>query len=123
MIDWKKTLGALNACAAQEQEFMKAAKILGNDSDLLAHKVTLRIIDVFSQAVMVSQSNDDHLEKPVSDRFMGRQTVARMMGVKDNTIKKWVKKGAFPAPFKIGSRVYWNASDVHAWLEEKRNET
>ena len=34
------------------------------------------------------------------------------------TIYKWVKKGKFPEPFRIGRNLYWKYKDFRNWLEQ-----
>jgi prophage regulatory protein len=43
------------------------------------------------------------------------------LGVGKSTIYRWIKKGNFPAPIKLGERtVGWLESDLKKWLETKR---
>ncbi len=47
------------------------------------------------------------------------------LGIVNNrmTLRRWVKKGAFPAPFRISpKRLAWRAPEVEKFLEERQLE-
>ena len=44
-----------------------------------------------------------------------------LVPVSPTTLWRWVKKGDFPAPLKLGANtVAWRASDVAAWLAARK---
>lgn len=46
--------------------------------------------------------------------------VMAMLGVSKPTIYLWIKRGAFPAPLKIGPKASgWLLSEIESWLAER----
>ncbi|GAA0694664.1 AlpA family phage regulatory protein [Dyella marensis] len=39
-----------------------------------------------------------------------------------STIYRWIDKGKFPAPVKLGLSSRWVESEVNAWMKEKEND-
>ena len=56
-----------------------------------------------------------------SDNISKKQ-VARMVGVSESTIVRWVKAKKFPLPYTIGGRTFYYKPEVETWLEKKREE-
>lgn len=54
--------------------------------------------------------------------FMTTQGVCRRLLVHRTTVYRWIKKGLFPKPFKMGRQNRWPTVDVDAWVEEARIE-
>lgn len=46
--------------------------------------------------------------------------VARTFSVHVETIRRWVRRGEFPPPIKVGHFVRWRISDIDAFLEKRR---
>jgi len=48
------------------------------------------------------------------------QLVPHLIPVSPSTIWRWVRKGSFPAPFKLAPCVtVWRWSEVQAWLAQR----
>ena len=56
---------------------------------------------------------------PFSDNI-SKKEVARVVGVSESTIVRWVKDKRFPAPFAIEGRTFFFRPEVENWLAEKR---
>lgn len=58
-----------------------------------------------------------------SDPMLGVQEVAEILGIVPRTLARWIEKGHFPAPTKLGgaknSRMNWRESTVNNWIAEK----
>lgn len=52
----------------------------------------------------------------MTTRLMRMTEVAKLAGVRRETIHNRVKCGTFPAPKKIGRSIAWLESDITAWL-------
>lgn len=51
-------------------------------------------------------------------RIMRRPEVEARTGLSRSTLYDWMKKGLFPLPVKLGSRlVGWKDTDVQAWID------
>jgi prophage regulatory protein len=47
-----------------------------------------------------------------------------LVPVNAQTLWKWVRKGRFPAPIKLGpGTTAWRRADVYAWLKEKQSQS
>ena len=46
--------------------------------------------------------------------------VARTFSVHRETVRRWVRRGEFPPPIKVGHFVRWRISDIDAFLEKRR---
>ncbi|MBL0690750.1 MAG: hypothetical protein JJV97_00215 [SAR324 cluster bacterium] len=49
--------------------------------------------------------------------------VAKDLGVVSLTIKRWAKEGAFPTPFKIGTKYYFKETEVTNFINQKTQKT
>ncbi len=55
-----------------------------------------------------------------SERLQRRPDVEARTGLSRSTIYEWMKRGEFPQPVKLGTRlVAWRESDITAWLESR----
>ena len=60
---------------------------------------------------------------PVTDPYLTKKEVAKLIGFSISSIDKWVKVGNFPEPVKFGEKnVRWRTSVVVSWMEEKEKE-
>lgn len=49
-----------------------------------------------------------------------RREVIAIAGASDNTIRRMIERGEFPAPIQISPRaIGWRKSDIHAWLSSR----
>lgn len=56
----------------------------------------------------------------MAERILRRPEVEFRTGLSRSTIYDWMKRGEFPQPVKLGSRlVAWRESDVTAWLKSR----
>jgi prophage regulatory protein len=56
----------------------------------------------------------------MNDRILRRPEVERLTGLSRTTLYEWMKRGVFPRPVALGSRlVGWRASDIAEWLAER----
>lgn len=54
--------------------------------------------------------------------FLSDKQIAERIGVTRQTIWRWVSRGDFPAPIKLGPSVTrWKASAVDEWLGERES--
>ena len=54
----------------------------------------------------------------MAEKLMRRPEVETRTGLSRSTLYDWMKRGDFPMPVKLGTRlVAWRESDVTAWLE------
>lgn len=56
---------------------------------------------------------------PYSNNISIKET-ARLVGMSESTIRRWVKETVFPLPFKVGGRTFFYKPEVDGWLAEKR---
>jgi excisionase family DNA binding protein len=56
---------------------------------------------------------------PYSNNISIKET-ARLVGMSESTIRRWVKEAVFPLPFKVGGRTFFYKPEVDGWLAEKR---
>ena len=54
-----------------------------------------------------------------SDNISKKQT-ARLVGVSESTIVRWVNANKFPSPFAIEGRTFFYKPEVENWLKQKR---
>jgi excisionase family DNA binding protein len=47
----------------------------------------------------------------------------KQLGVHRTTLERWVKEGEFPAPTRIGGRLYWLRSEVQDWIDGRFADT
>ena len=56
----------------------------------------------------------------MAERILRRPDVEARTGLSRSTIYDWMKRGEFPKPVALGSRmVGWRESDIQAWLEAR----
>ena len=56
----------------------------------------------------------------MAEKLLRRPEVESITGLSRSTLYDWMKRGEFPQPVKLGTRlVAWRASDVNAWLESR----
>lgn len=56
----------------------------------------------------------------MADKLLRRPEVEALTGLSRSTLYDWMKRGAFPQPVKLGTRlVAWRESDIAAWLESR----
>tara|TARA_B100000575_G_C22893707_1_gene519948 strand:+ start:322 stop:654 length:333 start_codon:yes stop_codon:yes gene_type:complete len=53
---------------------------------------------------------------------ISKKEAARMVGVSESTIVRWVNAEKFPAPFVIEGRTFFYRPEVDNWLAEKRQQ-
>jgi prophage regulatory protein len=54
------------------------------------------------------------------DGIFRRSEVDELTGLSDNTRRRMIERGDFPAPIQIAPRVIgWRRSDIRAWLESR----
>ncbi len=58
---------------------------------------------------------------PYSNNISKKET-ARMVGVSESTIVRWVNVGKFPAPFPIEGRTFFYRPEIDSWLAKKREQ-
>lgn len=56
----------------------------------------------------------------LSERAITRDAVADMLGVSLSTVQRLVRCGELPAPIRVGGSPRWLASEIAAWLRERR---
>ena len=56
---------------------------------------------------------------PYSNNISKKET-ARMVGVSESTIVRWVNAGKLPAPFVTEGRTFFYRPEIDSWLAEKR---
>jgi excisionase family DNA binding protein len=54
-----------------------------------------------------------------SERLLTRRELADLIGFSSATVQDWFEAGQLPG-FRIGGRLRFRASEVEAWLEERR---
>ncbi len=55
----------------------------------------------------------------MSEPLLNARQLGQVLGFSASTIVDWAEAGKIPA-FKIGGRLRFRASEVEAWLEERR---
>ena len=56
----------------------------------------------------------------MAERILRRPDVEAQTGLSCSTIYDWMKRGEFPKPVALGSRmVGWRESEIEAWLEAR----
>ena len=59
-------------------------------------------------------------EMTMPETLLRRPEVEARTGLSRSTLYDWMKRGEFPQPVKLGTRlVAWKESDVTAWLESR----
>ena len=56
----------------------------------------------------------------MADKLLRRPEVEVRTGLSKSSIYEWMKRGDFPQPVKLGTRlVAWRESEIAAWLESR----
>ncbi|MCY9873217.1 helix-turn-helix transcriptional regulator [Vibrio barjaei] len=59
--------------------------------------------------------------RQVKQEFFRMADIAKMLGVSVSTLKFWRRKGNFPTPLKVSSRVaLYRISEVNEWIEQQK---
>lgn len=54
-------------------------------------------------------------------RLLRRREVEARTGLSRSTLYDWMKRGEFPKPVKLGTRIVaWRETDIVAWLESRK---
>lgn len=54
------------------------------------------------------------------DTVLRKRDVLRLTGLSESTLKRWIKAGTFPAPFKLGPDMNaWQARGVKEWVRQR----
>ena len=65
----------------------------------------------------------DNLRRAVADkaeRILRRREVLDRVGVGQSTLYDWMKRGEFPRPVALGSKlVGWRESDIDGWIASR----
>ncbi|NRP29374.1 MULTISPECIES: AlpA family transcriptional regulator [unclassified Aliiroseovarius] len=57
----------------------------------------------------------------MAEKLLRRPEVEARTGLSRSTLYDWMKRGEFPQPVKLGTRlVAWRESDIAAWLENRQ---
>ena len=46
--------------------------------------------------------------------------LTQLLKVSKETLYKWIKKGIFPPPIKMGKASAWFSEDIHNWLRNQK---
>ena len=52
--------------------------------------------------------------------MMTLKEACTLLKVSESTIKRAIKRGEFPSPIRIGSRMIWSKSDVRKWIDDQK---
>lgn len=56
----------------------------------------------------------------MAEKLLRRPEVEGITALSRSTIYEWMKRGEFPQPVKLGTRlVAWRQSDIDAWLQSR----
>lgn len=56
----------------------------------------------------------------MAERILRKPAVLERVPVSSATLYRWIARGRFPAPVKLGPNVVgWKESDVSAWIESR----
>ncbi|MET4127174.1 AlpA family transcriptional regulator [Roseovarius sp. MBR-6] len=56
----------------------------------------------------------------MAEKLLRRPEVENVTGLSRSTLYDWMKRGEFPQPVKLGTRlVAWRESDIAAWLKSR----
>lgn len=57
----------------------------------------------------------------MAEKLLRRPEVETRTGLSRSTLYDWMKRGEFPQPVKLGTRlVAWRESDIDEWLESRQ---
>ena len=55
------------------------------------------------------------------DKLLNQRAVCETVSASRATIYRWIKKGVFPKPIKIGEQtIRWRESDIANWMNQKK---
>ena len=55
-------------------------------------------------------------------QLLSMAEVCGQIGVKRNTIYRWMESGTFPRPIKVGPNANrWRDTDVEEWIDKRAN--
>jgi prophage regulatory protein len=54
------------------------------------------------------------------DKFVGRETLRRLIRCHDSTIYRLEQSGQFPRRMRIAGRVYWSLREILAWMDARK---
>ena len=63
------------------------------------------------------------METPTLNRFLRREEVERVTGLKRTAIRNMVENGEFPCPFKLnesGRAIAWDEHEVAKWQQSRK---
>jgi prophage regulatory protein len=64
---------------------------------------------------------DDAMTTRRKVQLLRMSAVTQIVGVSEETIRRWVREGRFPRGIKLGERaVGWDAADVVAFIEQRK---
>lgn len=43
-----------------------------------------------------------------------------LLKVSESTLRRAIKRGEFPSPVKIGTRLIWDKSDIRKWIDDQK---
>jgi prophage regulatory protein len=56
----------------------------------------------------------------MAEELLRRPKVEARTGLSRSTIYDWMKRGDFPQPVKLGTRIVaWRQSDIEEWLQNR----
>lgn len=56
------------------------------------------------------------------DKLHSQKQIRQIVPVCSATLWHWIRKGIFPAPIKIGRRVFFRDSDIQAFIKKMAGE-
>lgn len=57
----------------------------------------------------------------MAEKLLRRPEVESLTGLSRSTLYDWMKRGKFPQPVKLGTRlVAWRENDIGGWLESRQ---
>lgn len=60
----------------------------------------------------------------VPPRLLRLREVLELVGVSDETLQLWVRKGLFPRPLEIGPRARaWRQDEINVWIQTRGRPT
>jgi len=55
----------------------------------------------------------------LDDRVLDKRETARVLGVSESLVNRWVHYGGGPLHFKAGARVLFRESELNRWVAER----
>lgn len=81
-------------------------------SDELIHQIELLIAELIQNEIK-NRLNNSNLESP----FLNKQQACNYIGVSNNTLDSWIKKG-LPI-IRIGKTVRFDKNEINRWLKNQ----